>query len=265
MRQHVARLEGVEFRNRPRVGQRSALGLFLDNDGVTNWDARAEIKGDDVELPGTAGEFSLPTRLLGKNIALSGLAVANSPRGLAELNDRFVSIGYGGKHFRIVVESMGRTLWGMAKLVDDDWVQNATDDSARFLLQLRMSDPRRFGEAVEGESGRLPYSSESLLLINRGTWHATPTIRVRAKTNMLSGYTLHGGAEALRISAPLPAGQVHEVDMRSEYVRRNGLIVSKAKHSGRAWHVPPNGEVMASLEPHAGTGEFSPYFLPTYQ
>ncbi|MFC5127493.1 hypothetical protein ACFPRL_30490 [Pseudoclavibacter helvolus] len=135
---------------------------------------------------------------------------------------------------------------------------------ADYLIQLRSADPRQFGTPVQGESGRLPYSSGPLELINRGTYAASVTHLVRAVTNMPNGYTLWGGDRWLRIRAPLLAGQVHDVDLTWEYVRQGGVIVDRAKHSGQGWTVPAGSSLIAHLESHGGVGEFSPFFLPTY-
>jgi hypothetical protein len=42
------------------------------------------------------------------------------------------------------------------------------------------------------------------------------------------------------------------------------VIVNRAKHSGQGWVLPAKQTVEVRLEAHGGTGEFSPYFLPTY-
>lgn len=243
-------------------------GLYIGKKGIQGWSDGVDLRVDEADNPNGPGALELPGQLSTRTISWEGHAVAETAAELLNYRNGFRSLLSSGGFERLIVDELGEQLWASVQRNGIPEFRPRRRPSrhylADYLIQVKAPNPRQYGQPVEGQSGQLPYSSAPLELINRGTYAADVTIRVRATSNMPNGYTLWGGDRWLRIRAPLSTGQVHDVDLTWEYVRRNGVIVNRAKHSGQGWDLPSKQIVEVRLEPHGGTGEFSPYFLPTY-
>lgn len=139
------------------------------------------------------------------------------------------------------------------------WVRRGKDSPARRLgstgraeFTIRFRAP---SQRIIGQKHPRVGPAQSIVLKNRGSYHALPVLRVTG--DLPAGYRLTDGRGEYVVTQSLAPGQTHKVDMRDRILFRGGAAQPGAVSRPGLLAVPKFGKTTITLIPNAGSGQVS--------
>ncbi|PPH51195.1 hypothetical protein [Rathayibacter sp. AY1E1] len=237
-------------------GRGLAKGFFLEPGGFTGWDGGVDIRFTSVERDGQHGEYDLPSYLGARVTSFSGYAVSPTPGETAQLGEYLTGIVSSGAAKIVSVERDQVTQWARGKLATSlpTFAVLAEDPRlARWQIQLRYPDPRKYGEERSFE--RAP-------AFHYGNFPAIPRFEVEGFAP--NGYTITGPVgQQLTVTRALRGGETHAIDLRDTTLRVNGEVVYGGISRPGQWTIS-NGQQVRHLISGAVSADLRTYLTDTY-
>lgn len=232
----------VQIKNVFLFGQMPPLGegFVISPDGFEGWDDSVSVKGDAVSRPQSHGDFDVPGFLDSRVVSISGSCIAGSAQRLNALGSQLRGLlAEGGG--QVVVHHMGEHLWGTARLAPGTQTKfkvNGSDSrSAKFQIQLKFADPRKYGGSKTFAGGASAY--------HYGNFPAIPTHVISGAR--VGGYTVSGpGGKQFVVTATLATGSPHTID-RAGGLFINGSQVFGAVTRADTWTIPAGAQVTQTV------------------
>ncbi|WP_230670776.1 hypothetical protein [Rathayibacter sp. Leaf248] len=207
-------------------------GFFLEPGGFTGWDGDVDVRFTSVNRDGQHGEYDLPSYLGARVTSFSGWAVAPTPGETARLGEHLTGIVSSGASKIVSVEREKGTQWARGKLataVPRFEVLGEDSCLARWQIQLRYPDPRKYGEERE---------FEQTAAFHRGNFPAIPRFEVEGV--LPAGYTINGPeGRSITVTRPCAVGEVHSIDLRDSTLRSDGTVVLGGMPRPDQWTIAP--------------------------
>jgi len=235
-----------------------AFGFYIEPDGFKGWDGGVDIRDEDEEIPQRPGSFDLPVFPKRRLPVIQGFCRAESPERIGWYGRQLTGLAADGGRVRITVEKGGVRRWADARLVgSSDFDQIRNTRFARYQLQLRCANPRKFGETRRFASG--------VPAFHRGNFRASPVITVTPTgSGMPNGYSINGpSGRKYTVSAGLATGHVHVIDMATGLIAVDGVVTAGIVTQPDTWSILPAQQVAMTLVPVSGSGVLSAAVVDT--
>ena len=226
---------GAHIYGHPRLITPDLFGLFIAKDGWDGWDdGGGEARVESVARPGMHGEFDLPVLMGASVFSIDGWALAPSAFMLGRLRSTVMGIGADGQLMRATVHHQEQTLWADVRRAVKPTFKDAGVRHgllrARFFLQFRAPDPRKYGETVDFPGGEKA--------VQYGNFPARPDLIVTGTA--ASGYTVTGpGGRRVVVTKALTAGAPHTISFAKGGLWVGGVRQLRAISMYEPWTVPP--------------------------
>ncbi|PPH99734.1 hypothetical protein C5C95_06210 [Rathayibacter sp. AY1B7] len=237
-------------------GRGLTKGFFLEPGGFTGWDGGVDIRFTSVERDGQHGEYDLPSYLGARVTSFSGYAVSSTPGETAQLGEYLTGIVSSGASKIVSVERDQVTQWARGKLataLPRFDIDGSDPRLARWQIQLRYPDPRKYGE-------ERPFEQEAAF--HFGNFPAIPRFEVEGDAP--NGYTINGPeGRTITVTRPCVVGEVHSIDLRDTTLRVNGEVVYGGISRPGQWTISNGDQVQHTLS-GAGGATLRTYLTDTY-
>lgn len=252
-----ATVDGVSFDEWPRD---LSNAFVISPQGLVGWFGGVTPRFDAPDRPTSHGSFDAPGFLSGRIVSITGTILGSSESMLDALVEELGGLlADGGESVLTVQDGSGDVTYARVRLGAETTIERFGDGShtAAYQVQFRAADPRRYGEART-------FTGASVVPYQRGNFPATPEVTVSG--TFPGGYRIgYGGAEFI-VSAALASGQSHVIDMRTGWVRRNGVVLPGAATRAELFTVKKGRQTLAmSVSPRTtGSGSLSVEVHDTY-
>lgn len=245
-----ARLAGLTF-----VGDGRPAAYTILPEGLVGWLAGGvSMRRDVADRPTSHGQFSAPGYLSGRMVTLTGQIHASSPFDFEKRLAALSAVLADGGEAPLVVQAEETTRAVVSRWDEPETRVLVYGRLAEYKLRLWSPDPRRYGES-RNFNGAASY--------HRGTFPALPVLTVTG--NMPGGYSISGpDGRVYTVTAGLPAGSVDRIDMRTGWLKRNGVDLGGATGRADTWAIPPGAQVTHTLTPVSGSGQLTVTVTDTY-
>jgi hypothetical protein len=207
-------------------------GFVIEPGGFTGWDGDVDVRYTSVSRDGQHGEYDLPSYLGARVTSFSGWAWTRSAGNTEALGLRLTGTVASGASKIISVRRGSRVEWARGKLataVPRFDIEGSDPRFARWQIQLRYPDPRKYGEER---------SFEQLPAFHYGNFPAIPRFEVEGV--LPAGYTINGPeGRSITVTRPCTAGEVHSIDLRDSTLRSNGTVVLGGMPRPDQWTIAP--------------------------
>lgn len=214
--------------------------------GLSGWDESTAGRQAGGDRPTSHGMFDGVMYRTGRAVTLTGTVLARHAGMLREMRDRLTGVGADGKLVRLQVNWGGLVRWADVRVVSAR-APEIDETTAEFIVSMTAADPRRYGPAqVFGPA-------TTVTVRHRGNTMAIPTVTVTG--SMPSGYKVTGpGGREYVVSQALLAGQTHQIDMRTGWLYRDGVLQRQAVTKAQRFSIPVATDAVVTLVPVSGSG-----------
>jgi hypothetical protein len=234
-----------------RYRTRDEPGFGLGRNGITGLSGGAASRARSVARATGHGDFNLPGKLDSRIVAAKGTCIARNDRELGRFGQQLSGVLAEGPA-PVIFNYLGQVLWAIASLAPgtkpefepESWSLGSNLPQAKFQLQLKLANPRLFGQWPDDDE--LPTSPTTSTLINRGNFTATPVYTITGYQP--AGYPISGpDGRHFTVTRPLVDGEIHTVDMAKGYLQVNGNRVSGGVSSWDLWGIAGGASATASV------------------
>lgn len=211
-----------------------------------DWNDQPDVRSDDVARPLANGNFPPQSFLEAKDLRMAGFLVAKSHALLVREMNRMYRLRR--ELVRLTVREPGLTTWGDVEVRKVRFDPLGFAPEASFQIDLHMPDPVKTGASETFASGEVAS--------HRGNYESTPILTVTTTAGMPSGYRINGpDGKHYIVAQALTAGQVHEIDLETGWLYRNGVLQpATAVSRAETWVVPAGPGFPMTLVPVSGSG-----------
>jgi hypothetical protein len=235
-------------------------GLIIGQDGFTGWDDGVDMRLEKVVRPYAHGSFNLPAFQDSRTIAISGVAIADSPRKLRQIRTRLTGLLADGGVGRVQVDHAGDVQWADCRLAAKTmFTEIGGNGIGSFQIQLWCPDPRKFGASVTTAVA----TGSPVQAFHRGNYNAMPSFVIRG--DMPGGYTLTVNGWNYTVTKALVSGAPHRVDYNNGRLYINGVLNQGNLGNVNTTPIPPGQSVGVGLYPvTTGSGSADMTIIDTY-
>lgn len=229
-----ATIGGVFFDEAPRDLDRS---FVIEPQGLKGWLAGVSMRRDEVARPASHGAFDARGFQSARVVSISGTILAQSPSELESMIVQLTGLLADGETGRLTVQDdHARVTWADVRLAAQTEIDRYTTGlEADYLVQFWAPDPRRYGELRSFPAGQV---------YHRGNTVAIPVIEVTGPVS--APYSVSSQGRTVTVTQALASGQVHQIDMATGWVRRNGVLQLGAVSAADVFTIPPGTGVAVS-------------------
>jgi len=231
---------GVTFEELPRDYDSE---FVVEPNGLSAWFGAAGIRREETQRPAAHGSFDSRGYRGAKVPFIRGSILASSDATFHRMRQQLEGLLADGSMARMSVQdNQGHVTWQDVRLAQPAVVTpHPNDPSGEYQIGFWAPRAEIYGE-------ERVKTGASAGLFHRGTIPAPLKVRIGS------------GATSYTISSPLgtfevagaPSGGVHEVDLRTARVKRNGVLLTGVVARAETWDVPRGLPITHTIS--AGSG-----------
>ena len=218
--------------------------FVIEPGGLTGWFGAQGIRRSETQRPAAHGSFDAPGYRNAKTPQVKGHALAGTMSSLRAKLRQLEALGADGGSERLTVQDDdGHVTWADARVAMPALpVAHGADPSGAFQIGFWVPGAEIYGEERS-------FTGSSAQVFHRGTIPAPLIVRIASAP---AAYTLTSPHGTVTV-AGATAGGTHEVDMRTGWVRRNGVLMTGVVTRAETWDVPPGTPTTHSISTGTAT------------
>jgi len=218
--------------------------FVIEPGGLTGWYGAQGIRREETQRPAAHGSFDAPGYRNAKTPNIKGHVLASTMSNLRAKRRQLEGLGADGGLRRLTVQDDdGGVTWADARLaLPAAPTEHGADPSGSFQIGFWVPVAEIYGEERS-------FTGSSAQVFHRGTIPAPLIVRIASAP---AAYTLSSPHGTFTV-AGATAGGTHEVDMRTGWVRRNGVLMTGVVTRAETWDVPPGTPTTHSISTGSAT------------
>lgn len=207
----IISLDGLEFHGHAHRSLYTVEGGALDG-----WFDAPAPRSDTVDRPMAHGTFAGLTFKAGRSVAWHGLVLTGSPGEQRAAMEHLAGMAQDPGLHTLTVQHDSVVTYARVNLVRPATTKvESYGRVARYEVEAFAPDPHRYGELRT-------FTGSSVVPFHRGNTDAVPTITVTG--SFPDGYSIGFKSRDFIVRSALANGQSDVIDMKTGWVKRNGVV-----------------------------------------